>query len=270
MNERYTLLHPTQPNSGMFAFIWQTIRGMYHYPNDKYYILFGNESCYYDTKFSDENCVFNVWDYYFEQPHTPIIPAFSEIDREVGLLFDEFSEFRDLYIPKDVYAKRRDEYNEIINKNVKLLPHMLEKIESFYEKNFKDKNIIGIHCRGADHPEKLDIDFLVNSSAEYIDKYDLAFVTSDQQEYIDAFRYRFGDKIITYNVGIRSTGNTPLHYANGYDYSKHRIGEDAIIEAYLLSKTNFLLCAVDSNVNYFVRALNNKIPYNVIKKYDTN
>lgn len=46
----YRYLHPTQHNSGMFAFIWQTIRGMYHYPNDKYYVHFGRESCYFDEE----------------------------------------------------------------------------------------------------------------------------------------------------------------------------------------------------------------------------
>jgi len=61
----YRLLHPTQHNSGMFAFIWQTIRAMYHYPEDEYYIWFGRESCYFDEEMYSQQSNDNVLDYFF-------------------------------------------------------------------------------------------------------------------------------------------------------------------------------------------------------------
>jgi hypothetical protein len=258
----YRLLHPTQPNSGLFAFIWQTLRGMYHYPNDKYYILFGRECCYFDYEIYSEQGVDNVWDYYFEQPHTEILPNKDEILSEVGLLFDEFSEFRDVFLDPEIYKIRRSEYNEIINKNLKLLPHVSEKLESFYKENFVGKKVLGLHIRGTDHPDKLPMDFYIEKIKKYIDQYDVLFVTSDEQSRVDYIKNEFGDKVLLYPT-FRSQDQQPLHYQNSHTYNKYFVGEEVIIEAYLLARTNFLLCCSGSNVNFFIRSLNKDLGYEI-------
>ena len=244
----YRLLHPTQHNSGMFAFIWQTIRAMYHYPEDEYYIWFGRESCYFDEEMYSQQGIDNVWDYYFKQPHTDSMP--TTISSEVGLLHDEWSEFRDIYLTPDVYAQ--------------LLPHVQQKIDDFYKSKFENKRILGIHCRGTDHPDKQDMQYYVDKIATYIDDYDYVFIASDEQYRVDCIKQAFGDKVIEYDVTFRSISDSPLHYHNSMQCSKYYVGEDVIIEAYLLAKTNMLLCCTNSNVNYFARALNLELPYKLL------
>lgn len=260
--EKYIFLHPTQPNSGLFAFIWQAIRGMYHYPNEKYYVLFGRECCYFDQDIYSEQQVDNVWEYYFEQPHTDVMPKQEQIIREVGLLFDEFSEFRDVFLTPEIYTIRRKEYSEIINKNLKLLPHVSEKIEDFYNKNFLGKKVLGLHCRGTDHPDKLPMESYIDKIKKHIDDYDIMFVTSDEQSRVDYIKEIFGDKVVLYPT-FRSKNQQPLHYQSSHGYNKYFVGEEVIIEAYLLAKTNFLLCCSGSNVNFFVRSLNKDLPYEI-------
>jgi hypothetical protein len=261
----YRLLHPTQPNSGMFAFIWQTIRGMYHFPDDKYYVHFGRESCFFDEEMYRTQEIDNVWDYYFEQPHTEVMPSKEDIISEVGLLDDPSSEFRDIYMPEELYEPRRAEYNSIIQKNVRLLPHVSEKIDDFYNNNFKDKKILGIHCRGTDHPDKLPMDYYVKHIKQYVDDYDAIFITSDEKYRVDYIKNIFGDKVIEYPT-FRSISELPLHYQNNHGWSRYYLGEEVIIEAYLLSKTNMLLCCTSSNVNYYIRALNLQLPFKVLNK----
>lgn len=258
----YRLLHPTQPNSGLFAFIWQTLRGMYHYPNDKYYILFGKECCYFDYDILSEQGVENVWEYYFEQPHIDTLPSSDKILSEVGLLFDEFSEFRDMFLDQETYNIRRREYHEIIKKNLKLLPHVSEKLESFYNENFVGKKVLGLHIRGTDHPDKLPMDSYIEKIKKHIDQYDVLFVTSDEQSRVDFIKKEFGDKVLLYPT-FRSQNHQPLHYQSSHNYNKYFIGEEVIIEAYLLAKTNFLLCCSASNVNFFVRSLNKDLGYEI-------
>jgi len=260
----YRYLHPTQHNSGMFAFIWQTIRGMYHYPNDKYYIHFGRESCYFDEEMYRQQEIENVWEYYFKQPHTDTKPASSEILSEVGLLHDEFSEFRDIYTTPEDYKVKRKEYGEIVKKYVKLLPHVETKINSFYSTHFKGKRVLGVHCRGTDHPDKLSMDFYIQRIKKYIDEYDVLFIASDEQNRVDAIKKAFGDKVVEYPATFRSNNDIPLHYANDYECSKYYVGEDVIVEAYLLSKANMLLCCTNSNVNYFARVLNTDLQYKLL------
>ncbi len=260
----YRYLHPTQPNSGMFAFIWQTLRGMYHYPNDKYYVHFGSESCYFDEELFTTQGIANVWDYYFEQPHTQEMPDPSLILSEVGLLHDPISEFRDIYMTPEAYAAARINYSNIIEKYVKLLPHVESKIQSFYENNFKGRTVLGIHCRGTDHPDKLAIGYYIERISQYVASYDVVFVASDEQDRVDKIKQAFGSKVIEYPATIRSVGDTPLHYANNFISSKYYVGEDVIVEAYLLAKADMLLCCTNSNVNYFTRALNKHLPYKLI------
>jgi hypothetical protein len=259
----YRLLHPTQPNSGLFAFIWQTLRGMYHYPNEKYYVLFGEECCYYDYDIHGQQGIYNVWDYYFEQPHTNTIPDKDQILSEVGLLHDDFSEFRDVFLDPEIYKKRRLEYAQIVEKHVKLLPHVQEKLDSFYNENFSNKKVLGLHCRGTDHPDKKPMHMYVNEIAEKLKDYDAIFVTSDEQSRVDYIKNIFGDKVILYPT-FRSINEGPLHYHNAYFHNKYFIGEEVLIEAYLLSKTNFLLCCTGSNVNFFIRCLNPNLEYKII------
>lgn len=260
--EKYIFLHPTQPNSGLFAFIWQTLRGMYHYPNQKYYILFGKECCYFDEDIYYQQGVDNVWEYYFEQPHKDSLPKPEEVISEVGLLFDEFSEFRDIFLEPETYQIRRQEYNYIINKYIKLLPHVSEKLEDFYIKNFAGKKVLGLHCRGTDHPDKLPMEQYVEKIKKHIDQYDILFVTSDEQSRVDYMKNVFGDKVLLYPT-FRSQDQQPLHYQNSHNYNKYFVGEEVIIEAYLLARTNFLLCCSGSNVNFFVRSLNKNLPYEI-------
>ena len=94
--------------------------------------------------------------------------------------------------------------------------------------------------------------------------YDYVFIASDEQYRVDCIKQAFGDKVIEYDVTFRSISDSPLHYHNSMQCSKYYVGEDVIIEAYLLAKTNMLLCCTNSNVNYFARALNLEIPYKLL------
>lgn len=264
----YIFIHPTLP-VGLCGCIWQVIRAMYHYQNQKYYILLDNKCIYYDYNISYTQ---NVWEYYFEQPHTNAVPSKEEIIKEVGLLQDEFSEFRDNYMKsptKDFICKRRSEYNKIINQNLKLKSHVLDKINFYYETYFKNKKVLGIHCRSTDHPDKIDIEYCMNMLESLSNQYDFIFASSDDEIQIKKLKDFFGEKLITHD-SIRSVDGQPIHHRHNqgiFGRSNYKVGEDVIIESYLLSKTNFLFCTTNSNVNYFVRALNPELPYIIINHH---
>ena len=156
------------------------------------------------------------------------------------------------------------EYSNIIQKCVRGLPHIESKIQSFYNQNLKGKAVLGIHCRGTDHPDKLAIEHYIERIKQYAVNYDVLFVTSDEQDRVDKIKQAFGSKVVEYPATIRSVGDTPLHYANNFTSSKYYIGEDVIVEAYLLAKTDLLLCCTNSNVNYYTRALNTNLQYKLI------
>lgn len=259
MENKYLLLHPTNHNAGLFSYIWQTMRAIHHNPDKLYYFYFGHECSYYDGSYpAGFN---NAWDYYFEQPHNTNFP--NNIENEIGNIEHPYSEFRegvDFGLSYEEYNNRRFIYNQIISKYIKPKHYLEQKINDFYNLHFKDKNIVGIHCRGTDHPNSTDISKFLMKITDIAKEYDYIFATSDEQHKIDILKSHFGEKLLTYNT-FRSPDGQPVHISLRHMHSPRLIGEEALIEAYLLAKTNLLLIYTGSNVNFYVRALNPHLPY---------
>jgi hypothetical protein len=200
------------------------------------------------------------------------MPEANEIKKQVGIIFDQQSEFvYDLTIPKteEEIKRRRLEFNNIINTYIKLKPHVQYKIDTFVKNNFENQKILGVHFRGTDHPNKKNMNDYMQIVKEKLINYDKLFVCSDEYERYILPKTVFGDKVIGYE-SIRSGDNDiPLHASpNDYRYKRpndfqyqYKIAEDVIIEAYLMSKVNFLICAPSSNVNFLARAINSNLEY---------
>jgi hypothetical protein len=183
----------------------------------------------------------------------------SEIESVVSLIETDESEYRDIFMKSPTLENiqnKRNEYNQIIQKYLKLNSKIADKINTFSDNNFKNKNIIGIHLRGTDHPDKRPIATYFNNIDRITEGYDKIFIATDEQERYNAMRQRYGDKIISYNSIKSETSNALHHNPMLTDKERRKAGEDVIIEAYLLSKCNFLGICTNSNVNYLARAIN--------------
>jgi len=254
---KYTLIKP-ENNCGMCGYIWQTLRGIYQNPDKQYYIDFDN--CIYKT--NDEN----VWEYCFEQPHTTVKPDSVNIEKTVGILFDQESEFiHEHIIPQteEAVQKRRLEFSNIIKQYFKLKPHIQERIDTFIEENFKDKRVLGVHFRGTDHPNKKSMNDYLQVVKDTLVDYDKLFICSDEHERFKLASVVFSRKAV-YLDSLRSESAAPLHshpddmnyhWRSDYAYQR-KIVEDVVTEAYLMSKTDMLICCPGSNVNYLARAIN--------------
>lgn len=258
--ENYILIKP-QENCGMCGYIWQTIRAIYHNPNKKYYIDFSN-SIYRPAGTTD-----NVWDYYFQQPHINTKPSPEQIEKEVGIIFDQHSEFvwRDIKpnTPEEI-QRRRNEFGSIIKTYCKLQPTVQQKIDTFVKENFEGKRVLSVHFRGTDHPDKKNMDKYMQTVKETLVNYDKIFVCSDEYERLRLAEVAFKNKFVCYNSLRSDKINIPLHsHPNDPRYSRNntqeyqrKIAEDVIIEAFLMSKTDLLMCCPESNVNFLARAIN--------------
>ena len=259
--DKYIIVKP-QENCGMCGYIWQTIRAIYHNPNRKYYIDF--ENSIYKSRTND-----NIWDYFFCQPHTNTKPDVENIDKEVGIIFDAESEFVWEAIKPNTteeIQKRRFIFSEIINKYCVLQPQIKSKVDLFVEKNFKNKKVLGVHFRGTDHPNKKHMSEYLQTIKEKLVNFDVLFVCSDEHERFRLAEVTFSKKVVSWD-SIRSKTDSdviPLHSHptdmrynrnNSFDY-QYKISEDVIIESFLMSNVDFLVCCSDSNVNFLSRAIN--------------
>jgi hypothetical protein len=207
---KYTII-TNQGSCGICGYIWQALRVMWHYSNSKYYVDFSD--CHYrDTSITTTS---NVWDYYFEQPHSSQYPQAEEIESTIDAIIDTpVSEFRDVFMvnpTKEYIDTRREEYYKIIKNYVKLKQHVADKIESFINLNFKGKKVLGVHFRGTDHPDKKEVVEYLQTIKDKAANYDIIFCASDEASRYNVLKTVFGDKVVSYD-SIRSDTAAPLHY----------------------------------------------------------
>jgi len=263
MNE-YIIICPNH-RAGMFSYIWETLKMIKANQNENIYIDWTQSI--YQKKPGD-----NVWDYFFKQPFTEERP-----DKIKNIYYSNYVEqlnpddiFYYVYNPNDPnYGNlpdekkysRRLQYNNLISKYCVLNSSIQSKIDDFYNNNFLNKKVLGVHMRGTDHPYRVSIKKSIEQIKKYADAYDLIYVSTDEFERYNQVKQTFGDKAITYN-SLKSSSGSPLH-GQFYPISetKYKTGEDVIIEAHLMSMSNFLLCLPHSNVNYYSIYRNINLPY---------
>ena len=207
---------------------------------------FGKEGLYYDPKHGD-----NWWTYYFE----PI---------NLGHRDDvEYTPLRKGYYVEYSGASRK-EVNNLIQKYIHLKPFLTKKIDSFVKDYFENHYIIGVHYRGTDKfseaprasyervPEAIE----KLKSEKKIPKNFKIFIATDEAAFLDFMKGKYGDKIIQYEGIIRSTNRRPVH-TSGIDNFK--VGEDAITDCVLLSKTQYLI-RTSSNLSLWSTYFNPDLP----------
>ena len=234
-------------NAGIFSYIWVILQSIYEHPDEKYYVDMRKFSGYYDQTITKTN---NVWEYYFEQPDNIYEYPKSEDIIDVGCWNNHVSGYCDL---SSVTEEKRQRYNGIIKKYIRLLPHLQEKVDTFLKTtDFLSKNVLGVHCRGTDSYLKNSIDLYL-SEIDLIEKdYDTIFLMSDDVDYFDAVKNKYKNKVVSYDGATRAKGSASV-FENAQ--KPYQLGEGVIVESYIISNVKFLLHP-RSNVTYFSRFLN--------------
>lgn len=219
----------------------------------------------YKTTKSEEDAFL----YFFE----PLIDINSD-DQVVGELRSFAFKRGNLITPRSnglALPKKRKEVNKIIEKYIKLIPPLSAKISKFKEKYFSE-NILGLHIRGKGREhggakklrnmgelvDGVPYNLYFKKVDEYISTHPKCniFLCSDSQIVIDYCKGVYGDRIITYDSTRSLDGE--MHLNRKYNSMKYKLGEDVLIESYLLSMTNYLVHG-NSNVTNYVLCKNSKL-----------
>jgi hypothetical protein len=222
-------------------------------------IEYGTSGTYYDPAIGP-----NWWEYYFEPVH-------------VGYQGDSFTHYSVLSVVVDdcLYdLPRMTEFNicrkdahRLIEKFVKLKPHIVDKVNQIVENVFGYSSMIGVHYRGTDKWTEAPI-ASYDSVAAHVDKTisqlqeighdDIKiFVATDEQSFLDYMRERYPSKVVCYEECARSSTGEAVHTSGiATPYKK---GEDAIIDCLLLSKTDVIL-KTSSNLSLCSAYFNPDIP----------
>lgn len=269
---KYEKVYPISidlPGAGFGAVLLITMNQLRFCERKNYYPIVA-----YDTNsqnaFIDKDHGDNFWSQYFEpvlpfsfinliktnipkerifEQHSSLAIKISEEDIE-SIYPYPFGKWR-FQIGEDLdhwYKLQRKKGRETVSKYIRPKAHILEKVESYYNKHLIGSNVLGIHIRGTDLHYAPPV-----SPAEYfepIEQYLIQhpeskiFVATDQKQYIETFRDKFGERVYFSNCFRSDNDVAPF---NRPELSPYQKGEEVLLDILILAKTNFLIKGV-SNV----------------------
>ena len=261
-------LEITNTMKGTLGYIFDNARGMFSIFRELLDIMtvYGDKNItisFKDTVYNDapED---NMWEYYFEPVQNELKKMYAPVPCSTRLYLDALSSEKKEHLTL---------FNEIIRTRIKLRKEILDKIDAFAATNFANKKVIGVHFRGTDiwksiknwstvfkkvgPPEYFSlIDSLLETK-----KYDCVFLATDEELVYQQFKERYGQKLITYSKNRSTNKRVIVHYLTGRypiiesKFTKRELGEEVIIDALLLSKSDFFVYGA-SNVSTVVKFFN--------------
>jgi FkbM family methyltransferase len=208
--------------------------------------------------FLDKNRGPNWWEYYFE----PINMAMNPRHRIKRLDRGE----RDRAAYAAISSISRERAYELIQRYVRIKPHIQEKIDNFIAQQFKGTFVLGVHYRGTDKCTEASIPSyeevyktIITTLAEY--GYDAEssykiFIATEDARFIDYLKERMEKSRLCYCEHIRSRDGKPIHFDRSHAY---QLGEEALIDGVLLSQCSVLV-RTRSNLSASAANFNPQLP----------
>jgi tetratricopeptide (TPR) repeat protein len=166
----------------------------------------------------------------------------------------------------DVSDEKRALAGKLITKYVHLNPIVQSKVNQFYNAHIAGRKTIAIHLRGTDkHTEERPVPPLtiITEALKYADHNTQFFLATDEQRLLDEMRTLLnGRKVISYDC-YRSENGSPLHTRRPKP-SRAQLGEDVIVEMWLMSKCDILIRTL-SNVSSIPLYINPQMPQITIR-----
>lgn len=193
---------------------------------------FEEKGIYYDPERGP-----NWWEYYFE----PI--NFGQVSKkEIHIQDAQIADFGYRFLDQP----RKKGY-ELIQKYIKVKPHIQYKVEDFVQNEFGSSFIIGIHYRGTDkstEAPRVPYEKVYEAISEVMNEIPndcKIFVATDEQAFLEDICQMYPGMVI-FTPSYRSENGKPVHLDKLLNnYIK---GEDAVIDCLLLSRCHFLIRTV--------------------------
>ena len=252
-DDKKSVILQAREGAGMFSVLDDVLSVVISYEDNIFQhveVDFEKTGVYYEKKFGD-----NWWRYYFEP-----IRLGNEVypkDKIMGV-----STKKPKYHIESGFLSRK-ELNQYITKYIRIKSDIQSKIDKVIKESFAGKYIIAVHYRGTDKKSeapRTKYDKVLGAIKEQIEKLDQdyrIFIATDEQGFLDYSKKQFPDRVIYYEHATRSKDSTPVHLNK--KNSPYSNGEEAIIDALLLSKGNILI-RTSSNLSRWSTYFNHKIP----------
>jgi hypothetical protein len=188
----------------------------------------------------------NSWEYYFEQVSNYKV--------------EEVYKSKSVILTDNIYHKNftrlifeDEKLIELAKKYIRIKPHIYNKYNKFFEKNFKNKKVLGVYLRGGEFKTIPNHDYpptnkqIIRKIDEIIknEKIDIIFLSSKEVEHIKLFEKSYKKNLVYYD-SFRSKKDFFTFYPR--DNHRYLLGEEIFCEMLLLSQSDYLIYSL-SNVS---------------------
>jgi hypothetical protein len=225
---------------------------------------------YWPSIWHDENI--DIWDIFFERiNHT--VDDKKTLTEEINIVKLFAKREKDRHVnPAPQFAGilrepiDRQKCNQIIEANISLQPWLRQKIQSLYDTHLNSHRVLGVHLRGpgkdkVGHGGVDRLNHLLGAGSppfskyfEIIDskleEYDYILLGTDAGMVQKTMRARYGDRILTVVSDQYELGEAHAKNRKVANISFNQLGMEAIVDAYLLSKCDFLIHGNSHLSNY--------------------
>lgn len=275
--EKYYVIRCNQPKCGLFA-IFMFVLDHMAYAHDKGYIpILKMEK--YDCLYKENkriNGTKNPWEYYFK-PISKITLMDRLRAKSITYGSVNFIRYKGIYYfaekRKNVLPdkERVSELFGLVSQYIHFQPELQRELDNWYsEMKRKYNRILGIHVRGTDmyvagkqhnKPSSKLVDLTLIQDTMKKNNMDGVFLCTDDVNVVNKFQKFFGEKLFVTNSVRQVEGKREgIHFdkslGNGRGNHRYLLGKEVIIDMYLLSKCNVLMCG-PSNVAFAAIIYNN-------------
>lgn len=292
---------------GFFALFFQVLGHIYQAEQEGLIpIVFLGSNCLYWSDNGYDGFQDNAWEYYFEPVSKLTIEDIFEepLERLKYASIYEYSRANITHNPpeqytgtrqgsiavpanvtvtncwatfdpgqKEIHEDRRAIFHDLIHRYIHIRPRVTHKITDFYQQNFTNSTVLGVHMRGTERSQEvmgwyrkphLDEKVYMREVDRFLKQHPNAkiFLATDTNTTVEKFRKRYQDRLLIYNAQRADEGNSPHLQFGGAE-----LGDQVLIESILLSKTEFLIHGI-SNVAFAALCFNPTLLHlNVYSKY---
>lgn len=247
-------------HTGMFTIAQQVLGHLYLYEQGAnpsltgFSVDFDRFGLYYDPERGP-----NWWSYYFEPIHvgaregSPFrYPSLHEYEQVVNIMRPG--------IP-------RAQAGALIRKYIHVKRPILDQVDQFADRYFQNIFTIGVHYRGTDKeieasraPYEVVLKYIMDQIPQGRDY--RIFVATDEAPFLAWIQEKFPQRVIA-TEAHRSDDSRPVHLSDCHN--PYKIGEEALIDALLLSRCNILIRTA-SNLSRWSTYFNPELPVIQIKQ----
>lgn len=256
----------THGNVGFFSYFLKVIGGLKIAEMNSVNVVvnFDNKGfCYWEDAVLFGTT--NAWEWYFNQPFVGWdVGRVKNAQKEEKYKVYETGEY-----PHGQFIYHDDEpyyeielANYLVKKYIKIKPWIQDEIDDFYKNKFSKQRILGVHIRGTDSYKDFNlpnISIWIRKIESMLEKkwFDKVFLATDEERTVKIMKENFGDKLLFTNC-TRTPNNVynPVMYLTDEELKKickhpnprYKIGEEALIDCLLLSKSDTLLCGYSNMI----------------------